>query len=290
MRDIVSARGATRAAVSGAGSAACAAGGTRSRSRAGSRASSGATCAPSRTPAAPHASPTTTAGTRVDDVTTPAPDGASLRGRPGQYRPRPRRRCDAARQAPPVSFGPLDCVALGPDAPTASGRPLRRAPRRHCGPSPPCSATPRRQRRRVAGHAARRSTPRPVPRPYCVPMGEAPGEDSRFESAMRHSAIGMSLVAPDGTFLEVNAALCTMLGRGEAELPGHHLAGAHPPRRPGGRRLPRPGGRRRAARQLPPRQRYRQPPTARWCTGTCRSSGCEATTAPSSTSSPRSST
>ena len=49
-------------------------------------------------------------------------------------------------------------------------------------------------------------------------MGEAPGEDSRFESAMRHSAIGMSLVAPDGTFLEVNAALCTMLGRGEAEL------------------------------------------------------------------------
>ena len=64
----------------------------------------------------------------------------------------------------------------------------------------------------------RRSTPRPVPHPYCVPMGEAPGEDSRFESAMRHSAIGMSLVAPDGTFLEVNAALCTMLGRGEAEL------------------------------------------------------------------------
>ena len=35
---------------------------------------------------------------------------------------------------------------------------------------------------------------------------------------MRHSAVGMALVAPDGSFLEVNHALCTMLGRAEAEL------------------------------------------------------------------------
>ncbi len=35
---------------------------------------------------------------------------------------------------------------------------------------------------------------------------------------MRHSAIGMALVAPDGSFLEVNAALCDILGRDEATL------------------------------------------------------------------------
>ena len=35
---------------------------------------------------------------------------------------------------------------------------------------------------------------------------------------MRHATVGMALVAPDGSFLEVNRALCAMLGRTEAEL------------------------------------------------------------------------
>ncbi len=40
----------------------------------------------------------------------------------------------------------------------------------------------------------------------------------RFEWAMANSAIGMMLVAADGSFLGVNQALCTMLGRDESAL------------------------------------------------------------------------
>jgi diguanylate cyclase (GGDEF)-like protein/PAS domain S-box-containing protein len=39
-----------------------------------------------------------------------------------------------------------------------------------------------------------------------------------FRLAMEHSAIGMTLVAPEGSFLTVNPALCSMLGREDAEL------------------------------------------------------------------------
>jgi len=35
---------------------------------------------------------------------------------------------------------------------------------------------------------------------------------------MRHAAIGMALVTAEGRFLEVNAALCRLFGREEAEL------------------------------------------------------------------------
>lgn len=34
--------------------------------------------------------------------------------------------------------------------------------------------------------------------------------DQRFRLAMSHSAIGMTIVAPDGGLLEVNPALCAM--------------------------------------------------------------------------------
>lgn len=37
--------------------------------------------------------------------------------------------------------------------------------------------------------------------------------EDRFRAAMEHSAIGMCLVSPAGKFLEVNHALCTLLGR-----------------------------------------------------------------------------
>lgn len=39
-----------------------------------------------------------------------------------------------------------------------------------------------------------------------------------FRLAMEKSAIGMCLVAPEGAFLSVNPALCSMLGRDEAAL------------------------------------------------------------------------
>ena len=42
--------------------------------------------------------------------------------------------------------------------------------------------------------------------------------DSRFIGAFQYSAIGMALVAPDGTFLKANASLCAMLGYREEEL------------------------------------------------------------------------
>ena len=44
------------------------------------------------------------------------------------------------------------------------------------------------------------------------------GSGPAFAVAMRHATVGMALVAPDGSFLEVNPALCAMLGRTEAEL------------------------------------------------------------------------
>lgn len=50
-------------------------------------------------------------------------------------------------------------------------------------------------------------------------MGDAPRTPDRiFDLAMKHSGIGMALVAPDGSFMDVNAALCTMLGRTEEQL------------------------------------------------------------------------
>lgn len=42
--------------------------------------------------------------------------------------------------------------------------------------------------------------------------------EDRFRNAMRNSAIGMCLVSPAGQFLEVNSALCELLGRDEKAL------------------------------------------------------------------------
>ena len=43
-------------------------------------------------------------------------------------------------------------------------------------------------------------------------------QDGRFRLAMEHAGIGMALVAPEGTFLDVNPALCAMLDRDAATL------------------------------------------------------------------------
>ncbi|HEV2682659.1 MAG TPA: EAL domain-containing protein [Rhodanobacter sp.] len=42
--------------------------------------------------------------------------------------------------------------------------------------------------------------------------------EQRFFGAFQHTAIGMALVAPDGQWLRINAAFCTMTGYREAEL------------------------------------------------------------------------
>lgn len=57
------------------------------------------------------------------------------------------------------------------------------------------------------GHTAEAARP-------CDDLGQA----GLFEQAMRHAPIGMALVTAEGRFLEVNAALCRMLGRDETTL------------------------------------------------------------------------
>jgi diguanylate cyclase (GGDEF)-like protein/PAS domain S-box-containing protein len=42
--------------------------------------------------------------------------------------------------------------------------------------------------------------------------------EQRFHGAFQHAAIGMALVAPDGRWLRINAAFCTMIGYREDEL------------------------------------------------------------------------
>ncbi|HEY4090702.1 MAG TPA: EAL domain-containing protein [Luteibacter sp.] len=42
--------------------------------------------------------------------------------------------------------------------------------------------------------------------------------ERRFSQAFRHAAIGMALVLPDGRWLQVNDAMCAMLGYNESEL------------------------------------------------------------------------
>ena len=53
---------------------------------------------------------------------------------------------------------------------------------------------------------SRSPTPRPLP------------PDLLFENAFNYAAIGMALVAPDGTWLRVNRSFCRMSGYSEAEL------------------------------------------------------------------------
>ena len=48
-----------------------------------------------------------------------------------------------------------------------------------------------------------------------IPQGDA---DSLFQNAFEHAAIGMALVAPDGSWLRVNRSVCEITGYSEAEL------------------------------------------------------------------------
>ena len=66
---------------------------------------------------------------------------------------------------------------------------------------------------------------------------ELRGEAQRyFDAAFDSAPIGMALFNTDGEYVRVNAALCTMLGRTEAELLGASRPGVHACRRPSGRR------------------------------------------------------
>ncbi len=53
--------------------------------------------------------------------------------------------------------------------------------------------------------------------------------EAHFRNAFDHAAIGMALVAPDGSWLQVNDSLCTILGYEEHELLAmHYQANTHP--------------------------------------------------------------
>ena len=47
--------------------------------------------------------------------------------------------------------------------------------------------------------------------------------EARFRSTMTHSAIGMAIISPERTILEVNPAYCELLGREREELVGHNF-------------------------------------------------------------------
>ncbi len=53
---------------------------------------------------------------------------------------------------------------------------------------------------------------------------EAALNQQRFTAAFSHAAIGMAIVRPDGGMAQVNQALCTLLGRPEAELLGQRFS------------------------------------------------------------------
>jgi PAS domain S-box-containing protein len=58
--------------------------------------------------------------------------------------------------------------------------------------------------------------------------------DQRFQGAFNTTAVGMAVVAPDGTLLEVNSALCNIFGYRRAELVGRTFqAITHPDDLPG---------------------------------------------------------
>ena len=50
------------------------------------------------------------------------------------------------------------------------------------------------------------------------------GSERRFHSAFSHAAIGMALVSADGRALQVNGALCHLLGRAEEDVVGRELS------------------------------------------------------------------
>jgi PAS domain S-box-containing protein len=87
--------------------------------------------------------------------------------------------------------------------------------------------------------------------------------EEQFRNAFGNAPIGMAIVSPDGRFLQVNRALCEILGYPECRAPRAHRPGRHLCRRPRGRSRPRAAapGRRganvRAGEALrPPRRAY----------------------------------
>ncbi|MET4729092.1 PAS domain S-box-containing protein [Lysobacter enzymogenes] len=64
----------------------------------------------------------------------------------------------------------------------------------------------------------------PHPLPTAAQAGNDPAQDDRFRLAMTASNIGMAIVSLDGVWLEVNPALCAMLGYREEQLRGHHYS------------------------------------------------------------------
>lgn len=60
-------------------------------------------------------------------------------------------------------------------------------------------------------------------------LAEMKASENRFHSAFTHAAIGMALVSTDGSLLQVNDSLRTMLGKETNDLTGHNIKTlAHP--------------------------------------------------------------
>lgn len=76
--------------------------------------------------------------------------------------------------------------------------------------------------------AAFRSDPNPMSLPHALPTAPQAGDDparaDRFRLAMTASNIGMAIVSLEGVWLEVNPALCAMLGYREEQLRGQHYS------------------------------------------------------------------
>ncbi len=95
-------------------------------------------------------------------------------------------------------------LAASPPVSTAASRSA--APTPSPVPPPPAPREPALDEADLQGVRSRRRL-----------VGAVPNVDP-FEHAFEHAPIGMALVAPDGRWLRVNAALCELLGRAEDDL------------------------------------------------------------------------